>query len=109
MMNLTRQERQVILFLIVVALLGLGINFLVKHCSSIRVIAYVSRDIGRIGLNQADKETLIDVPGIGKILAQRIIDYRKQNAGFEDIAALKNIKGIGKSKYEAIKDYFIVE
>ena len=106
---ITRQERQVILFLIIVALLGLGINFLTKHCSQIRVIGYVSQDIDKINLNQADREALIDIPGIGKMLAQRIIDYRQQNGGFNDIAELENIKGIGKSKYEAIKEYFTAE
>ena len=106
---LTRQERQVILFLIMVTLLGLGINFLVKQYSQIRIVGYVSRDIGTININQADKATLIDVPGIGEKLAQRIIEYRQQNGDFKGIADLRNIKGIGESKYEAIKDYFVVD
>ena len=109
MLNLTKQERQVILFLITVALLGLGINFLTKHFSQIRVIGYVSQDIGKVNLNQANLETLIDIPGIGKVLAQRIIDYRQQNGKFNVIDELNNVKGIGKSKYQAIKDYFIIE
>ena len=109
MVNLTRQEQQVILFLILVALFGLGINFLTKHFSQIRVIGYISQDIGKIDLNQANKEALIDISGIGAKLAQRIIDYRQQKGRFRDIAELKRIKGIGRSKYEAIKDYFIVD
>ena len=109
MLNLTRQERQVILFLILIALFGLGINFLTKHYSHIRVIGYINQDVGKINLNQATPEVLIDVPGIGSKLAQRIIDYRKQNGEFRDITELEVIKGIGKSKYEAIKDYFIIE
>ena len=103
---LTRQERRVVLFLITVALVGLGINLLTKHYSQIRVIGYVNQDMGKINLNQADKQALISVPGIGVKLAQRIIDYRKQNDGFRDIAELKNVRGIGEFKYEAIKDYF---
>ena len=106
--NLTRQERQIILFLIFVSLLGLGINFLTKHCSQIRVIGYVSQDIGKIDINQADKEALIGVPGIGAKLAQRIVDYRRQHGELEYITELKNIKGIGESKFQAIKDYFVV-
>lgn len=109
LLNLTRQERQVVLFLVCVALIGLGINFLTKHYSQIRIIGYVSQDAGKIKLNQADKQTLIDVHGIGVKLAQRIIDYRQQYGGFKDIAELSNIKGIGRSKYEAIKDYFIID
>ena len=109
MINLTKQERQVILFLILVALVGLGINFLTKHCSQIRIVGYVSQDIDKINLNQATKGILVDVPGIGETLAQRILDYRKKKSKFSDIAELKNIKGIGKSKYDVLKDYFIIE
>lgn len=109
MLNLTRQERQVILFLVFISLIGLGINFLTKHFSRIRVVGYISQESGRINLNQADKQTLVDIPGIGEKLAQRIIDYRKQNGKFSYIDELNNIKGIGKSKYEAIKDYFVIE
>ncbi|RLB79648.1 MAG: competence protein ComEA, partial [Deltaproteobacteria bacterium] len=72
-------------------------------------IGYVSQGVGKINLNQAAKENLMDVWGIGEKLSQRIIDYRRENGKFKDIAELKNIKGIGKSKYEAIKDYFTVE
>ena len=109
MPNLTRQERWVILFLTVVTLFGLGINFLTKHYSRIRIIGYVSQDIGKINLNQADKGILIDVPGIGEKLAQRIIDYRQQYGKFRNITELNNIKGIARSKYEAIKHYFTVD
>ncbi|MGD9015216.1 MAG: helix-hairpin-helix domain-containing protein [Candidatus Omnitrophota bacterium] len=109
MLNLTLQEIRIVLFIIMVALIGLGINFLTKHYSQIKVIGYVNQDINRINLNQTNKEALIDVPGIGEKLAQRIIDYRKRNGRFGYIAELKNIKGIGDSKYRAIKDYFTVD
>lgn len=108
-MNLTRQERQVVLFIIAVVLLGLGISFLTKNFSRIRVVGYISQNIGKVNLNRATKEALMDIRGIGEKLTQRIIDYRQKNCGFKDIAELRNIKGIGKSKYEAIKDYFTIE
>ena len=97
------------MFLTAVGLIGLGISFLTKHYSEIRIAGYVNQDISRIHLNQADKEALIDVPGIGEKLAQRIIDCRKQRGEFSDISQLKDIKGIGDYKYKAIKDYFIVD
>ena len=109
MVDLTSQERQVVLFLVIVALMGLGVNFISKRCSKIRIIGYVNQDIGKINLNQAGKEALIDVPGIGKVLAERIIEYRKQHSRFKHIAELRKIKGLGKSKYESIRDYFILD
>ena len=107
--TITRQERQIAIFLIIVALLGLGINFLTKHYSQIRIVGYTSQDIGKINLNYADKEMLIDIPGIGAKLAQRIIDYRQKNGNLRDVSELRNIKGIGKFKYETIRNYFIVD
>lgn len=109
MFNLTLQERQVILFLIAVALAGTGINFLTKRYSQVKVIACINQDAGRVDLNKADKETLMGVSGVGEKLAQRIIEYRQDRGGFKAQEELKNIKGIGKSKYEAIKEYFVVE
>ena len=109
MMELTHQERRVILFIMVVALIGLGINFLDKRCAQIRVIGYISQDIGKIDLNRADIDTLIEVPGIGPKLAQRIIDYRKQHGEFGSITELRAIKGFGEFKYKAIKGYFTVD
>ncbi len=99
----------VILFLITVALLGLGANLLSKHYSQIRIIDYINQDFGKININQANKEELICLIGIGEKLAQRIIEYRQDNGRFFDIVELKNIKGIGDYKYRKIKDYFTVE
>lgn len=109
MLNLTKQERQVILFLIIVALVGIGINFLVKRYSQSKVIAYLNHDINKVNLNNADKAMLMSVPGIGEILACRIIEYRRLKDDFKDMEELKNIKGIGKFKYDSIKDYFLIE
>ena len=107
--SLTKQERQVVLFLISVALIGLGISFLTKKCSKIRVIGYISQQEDKININQASKESLVGIPGIGEKLAQRIIDYRRHKGKFYNSAELKNIKGIGQTKYQAIKDYLNLE
>lgn len=109
MLGLTRQERQVILFLITIALMGMGINFLAKRYSQVKAIACINQDISKIDLNKADKETLIGIPGIGEKLAQAIIDYRNQQVGFKDIEELKNIKGISEYKYEKLKDSLFIQ
>lgn len=109
MLSLTRQERQVVLFLISVALTGAGIDFFVKRYSPVKTMANFSRDIGKINLNTADRDLLINIPGIGEKLAQRILEYRNKNSSFGDIEELRNIKGITAYRYEKIKDYLVVQ
>ncbi len=57
----------------------------------------------KISLNNATKEELMTLPGIGESKALAIIEYRKQNR-FNAIEEVMNVKGIGKSIYEKIKD-----
>ncbi len=58
----------------------------------------------KISLNNAAKEELMTLPGIGETKADAIIEYRKLNK-FNKLEDIMNIKGIGKSIYEKLKDY----
>jgi len=62
-----------------------------------------------INLNEADLQTLIRLPGIGKITAQRIIDLRSQNSKFENLEELMEVKGIGKVKFNKIKKFLYIK
>lgn len=61
-----------------------------------------------ISLNQATLEQLMTLSGIGESKAKLIIEYREINGGFKTIDELKNIKGIGDSIFEKIKDHITV-
>ncbi len=109
MLNLTGQERQVILFLASVCLIGTGINYVAKKNPAVKSLVIINQNIGKININKADEDTLMIIPGIGKKLAQRIIEYRNQNPSFTDIEDLKNIKGFKGYRFEKIKGMIYVE
>jgi len=63
---------------------------------------------GKININLASQSELTDLPGIGSVLASRIIDYRRQHGNFIRIEDLRNVTGIGEKRYEAIQDKITV-
>lgn len=64
---------------------------------------------GKVNLNTADLETLQELPGIGPVLAQRIIDYRESFGDFVMIEQLMEVTGVGEGKYEKVKDLITVD
>ena len=64
----------------------------------------VARSDGLININTATAAQLEELPGIGEVLAKRIIDHRTQNGFFSDISQLGNVSGIGPAKYADLKD-----
>lgn len=109
MFSLTKQERQVILFLMCIALISLGINFALKANSRLERLIKVDDVITKIDINQATYEDLLNIKGIGPKLAKDIIAYRNKNSSFRDLEELKEVKGIGEYRYNKIKDYLTLE
>ena len=58
----------------------------------------------KVNINTATKEELDTLPGIGESTANKIINYRKENGNFKSIDEIKEVSGIGDSKFEQIKD-----
>lgn len=66
-------------------------------------IENVSSMDSKVNINTATKAELTSLNGIGDATAEKIINYRKTNP-FKEIEDLLNVPGIGKSKFENIKD-----
>ena len=62
----------------------------------------------KIDINRAEPWLLEALPGIGEVLAQRIVDYRSENGPFKIIEDLLKVSGIGPATFEKIKDYITV-
>lgn len=63
---------------------------------------------GLIDINTATQTELETLSGIGPSTAKSIIDYRKENGRFKSVDEIMNIKGIGESKFNAIKEQIYV-
>jgi len=57
-----------------------------------------------VDLNQATAEELEALPGIGPVLAQRIVSYREEQGGFHSLEELAAVPGISRSAYERLAD-----
>lgn len=63
----------------------------------------------KININIATQKELQKLTGIGESIALRIINYRKENGKFNTIEDIKNVSGIGESKFNKIKNDIIVK
>ena len=71
--------------------------------SSERVRDSRQSGIGELDLNTATEQELETLPGIGPVLAERIVEYRQARGGFREVAQLRQVKGIGKKKFDRIR------
>ena len=68
-----------------------------------------SNNFGKININTAGVEELQMLSGIGKSTAEKIVNYRNENGKFEKIEDIKNVSGIGDSKFNSIKDKIVIK
>lgn len=59
---------------------------------------------GQISINNASKEELQSLSGVGESKAISIIKYREENGPFNTLEDIMNVSGIGNSLFEKIKD-----
>jgi competence protein ComEA len=93
---------------IVVPLLKPPIEVIPSLAASPALPANSGLPIGPIDINQATQIELESLPGIGPVIAQRIIAYRDENGPFTTAEAIQNVAGIGPATFEDIENLITV-
>jgi competence protein ComEA len=68
----------------------------------------VSAEPGPLNLNAATLAQLDALPGVGPVLAQRIIDFRTKRGGFTSVDELRQVDGIGEETFARLKELVVV-
>ncbi|MHC1561490.1 helix-hairpin-helix domain-containing protein [Actinomycetospora sp. C-140] len=63
---------------------------------------------GRVDLNTATLEQLDQLPGVGPVTAQRILEWRTQNGRFGAVEQLQEVSGIGDARFATLRDLVTV-
>ena len=63
----------------------------------------------KIDLNEATLSQLNGLPGIGPVIAERILELREKSGPFKRIEDLMNIRGIGEKKFLKLKDLITIK
>ena len=63
----------------------------------------------KININKATQTEIETLPGIGPSTALKIINYRNEHGKFKNVEDIKNVPGIGDTKFENIKEYICTE
>jgi competence protein ComEA len=68
-----------------------------------------SRGATVVNVNSASAEELMQLPQVGAVIAQRILEYRQTHGPFKTIDELMQVKGIGQKKFAAMKPFVRIE
>jgi len=76
-----------------------------EHRRELEDYVGVDKEYNQININTASLGELIQLPHIGPSTAEKILQYREQNDGFDYVEQLIDINGIGGSTYKDIQPY----
>ena len=62
----------------------------------------------KININRATAEELAELPGIGAVRAQQIVEHREKWGYFLDTAQIMEVRGVGQGTYDAIEDLITI-
>lgn len=123
MLGLTKQERIILIFLLLTFVGGLGINSYKKSKISLQVHKPQPNRLNavrekcdnfieqytQININSFNIDGLTRLPGVGDKLARRIVEYRQRQGQFATKEELMQVKGIGEKKFNSFKHMIILK
>ncbi|MBP2645587.1 MAG: comEA [Firmicutes bacterium] len=62
-----------------------------------------SREQAKVHINSADQDELDRLPGIGAVLAKRIVEFRTAHGPFQNIKDLTKVKGITEAEFRRLE------
>lgn len=62
-------------------------------------------DVGPVNINHGSADDLRRLPGVGPVLAERVIRHRQEHGKFGSIRDIQNVKGIGAKKFAQLEPY----
>lgn len=65
--------------------------------------------VGRVDINRGTAEELRRLPGIGPVLAERIIRHRQAHGTFGSIRDIQHVKGIGAKRFAQLEPYVHID
>ncbi len=107
MLDLSRQERFLILAFLIFGTLCISFSHHQKAVSGLETVDFEEPryivNINTVGIDELER-----LPGIGPVMARKIISHRDSSGGFKAKEELKDVKGIGDKKFEKMKDLIII-
>ena len=73
------------------------------------VLGYLTRQHGRVNVNRAPAEDIVEVLHVPEKVGQTIVQYRKEHGPFEDFDGLAKVPGIEREKLEGLRDAILFQ
>ena len=108
MLDFTKQEKKVLIFLAAVAILSMGVNYLEKiNPQTSRLLS--CRELFRVNINNATYEELVYTAKVSPYLARNILFRRQEIGAYRNWDELGSVRGIGETRLKKLKEALEIE